>query len=79
MAGEALAFPGSVAENITTLFGVQVAAVGIGRSRDGDGLREVVYLDEPRGVYRRLLLRGEVIVGATCCVTSRTSGCCVAP
>jgi NAD(P)H-nitrite reductase large subunit len=65
MAGEALAFPGSVAENITTLFGVQVAALGITRSREGDGLREVVYLDEARGVYRRLLLRGEVMVGAT--------------
>ena len=65
MAGEALAFPGSVAENITTLFGVQVAALGITRSREGDGLREVTYLDEARGVYRRLLLRGEVMVGAT--------------
>jgi NAD(P)H-nitrite reductase large subunit len=65
MAGETLAFPGSVAENITTLFGVQVAALGITRSREGDGLREVTYLDEARGVYRRLLLRGEVMVGAT--------------
>jgi nitrite reductase (NADH) large subunit len=65
MAGEAPAFPGSVAENITTLFGVQVAALGITRSREGDGLREVIYLDEARGVYRRLLLRGEVMVGAT--------------
>ncbi len=65
MAGEAVAFPGSVAENITTLFGVQVAALGITRSREGDGLREVTYLDEQRGVYRRLLLRGEVMVGAT--------------
>jgi NAD(P)H-nitrite reductase large subunit len=65
MAGETLAFPGSVAENITTLFGVQVAALGITRSREGDGLREVTYLDESRGVYRRLLLRGEVVVGAT--------------
>jgi nitrite reductase (NADH) large subunit len=65
MAGEASAFPGSVAENITTLFGVQVAALGITRSREGDGLHEVIYLDEARGVYRRLLLRGEVMVGAT--------------
>ena len=65
MAGEEVAFPGSVAENITTLFGVQVAALGITRSREGDGLREVIYLDEERGVYRRLLLRGEVMVGAT--------------
>jgi NAD(P)H-nitrite reductase large subunit len=65
MAGETLVFPGSVAENITTLFGVQVAAVGITRSRESDGLREVIHLDEAHGVYRRLLLRGEVMVGAT--------------
>jgi nitrite reductase (NADH) large subunit len=65
MTGEALAFPGSVAENITTLFGVQVAAIGITKSGEGDGLREVTYQDEARGVYRRLLLRDEVVVGAT--------------
>ena len=65
MAGETVAFPGSVAENITTLFGVQVAALGITRSHEGDGLREVTYADEARGVYRRLVLRGEVMVGAT--------------
>ena len=65
MAGETLTFAGSVAENITTLFGVQVASIGINRSREGDGLREVTHLDEPRGVYRRLLLRGDVMVGAT--------------
>jgi len=65
MAGETQGFPGSVTENITTLFGVQVASIGITRNHRGDGLREVTYLDEPRGVYRRLLLRGEVMVGAT--------------
>jgi nitrite reductase (NADH) large subunit len=65
MAGESVAFPGSVAENITTLFGVQVAALGITKGRDAEGLREVVHLDEAHGVYRKLLLRDEVIVGAT--------------
>ena len=65
MAGEAVAYGGSVAENITTLFGVSVASVGIARSGPGDGLQEVVHLDERRGVYRRLLLRGGVMVGTT--------------
>jgi nitrite reductase (NADH) large subunit len=64
MAGGELAFAGSVAENITTLFGVPVASIGITRSREGDGLREVTYLDEPRGGYRKLLLRGDALVGA---------------
>ena len=65
ISGDELAFPGSIAENITTLFGASVAAIGITRSREGDDLREVTYVDEPRGVYRKLLLRGEVMVGAT--------------
>jgi len=64
MAGAEVAYPGSVAENITTLFGVPVASIGITRSREGDGLREVIHLDEARGVYRRLLLRGDALVGA---------------
>ena len=65
MAGDTAAFAGSVSENITTLFGLQVAALGITRSREGDGLREVTCLDEAHGVYRRLLLRGGTLVGAT--------------
>jgi NAD(P)H-nitrite reductase large subunit len=65
MAGDELASAGSLAENITTLFGLSVASIGINRRREGDGLREVVYLDERRGVYRKLLLRGDVVVGAT--------------
>jgi len=65
LAGDDLATPGSVAENITTLFGVSVASVGINKKRDGDGLDEVVHLDERHGVYRRLLLRDGVLVGAT--------------
>jgi NAD(P)H-nitrite reductase large subunit len=64
MAGGDLAFAGSVSENITTLFGAAVASIGITKSREGDGLREVTYLDEPRGVYRKLLLRGDALVGA---------------
>jgi NAD(P)H-nitrite reductase large subunit len=64
MAGGDLSFAGSVAENITTLLGAPVASIGITRSREGDGLREVTYLEESRGVYRKLLLRGDVLVGA---------------
>ncbi len=64
MAGGEIAFAGSVPENITTLCGAPVAFIGITKSREGDGLREVTYLDEPRGVYRKLLLRGDALVGA---------------
>ncbi len=65
MAGDDVASAGSLAENITTLFGLSVASFGINKHREGDGLEEVVYLDERRGVYRKLLLRDGVLVGAT--------------
>jgi len=65
MAGDDLATAGSVAENITTLFGVSVASVGVNKKRDGDGLCEVIHHDERHAVYRRLLLRDDVLVGAT--------------
>ena len=66
MAGDAPVFAGSLAENITTLFGAAVASIGVARTSDGDGLREVVHIDEPHGVYRKLVLRDDgVMVGAT--------------
>jgi NAD(P)H-nitrite reductase large subunit len=65
MAGSDEAFPGSVPENVTTLFGAPVASIGIIRqSREGPRLREVHYSDEARGVYRKLFYRGERLVGA---------------
>ena len=64
MAGAEVAYRGSVPENITTLFGMPVASIGITRRRAGDGLREVTHVDEARGTYRRLLVRGDVLVGA---------------
>ena len=65
MAGAAATFAGSMAENITTLCGLPVASVGVTRP-DGDDadVREVRYRDDGRGVYRKLFLRDERLVGA---------------
>jgi NAD(P)H-nitrite reductase large subunit len=65
LAGDDVPFAGSVAENITTLFGVSVAALGITKGGESEGLEEVTRLDERHGVYRKLLLRDGVLVGAT--------------
>jgi len=65
MAGGEIAFDGSLAENITTLFGALVASIGVARpGREGPELREVPYLDEARGVYRKLFLQDKRLVGA---------------
>jgi NAD(P)H-nitrite reductase large subunit len=64
MADAEATFAGSVPENITTLFGAPVASIGITRSREGDGLRETTYIDEARGVYRKLFIQDGRLVGA---------------
>jgi NAD(P)H-nitrite reductase large subunit len=65
MAGGSIAFEGSLAENSITLFGVPVVSIGIVRAcQEGPKAREVRYLDETLGVYRRLFLHDEQLVGA---------------
>ena len=65
MAGADKAFAGSVAENITTLFGVPVASIGVTRAgREGVDSREVKHVDEARGIYRKLLFQADKLVGA---------------
>ena len=65
MAGAEVSFAGSVAENITTVLGLPVASVGVARPGGEDGdVREVTGRDDERGVYRKLILRGERLIGA---------------
>lgn len=64
LAGHEVTTPGSVAENVTTLFGLPVASIGITRPHETAGLRELAYRSETQGRYRRLFLRDGRIVGA---------------
>lgn len=65
MAAAEVAFPGSLAENITTLFGAPVASIGITRTASGEaGSAEHHYRDDGRGAYRRLFYQDERLVGA---------------
>lgn len=57
-------YRGSLPENITTVFGLRVASLGLVRVREGDsGLQELVHR-EGRVVYRKFVLRDERLVGA---------------
>jgi NAD(P)H-nitrite reductase large subunit len=65
MAGIDVAFPGSVSENVTTLFGLPVASIGATRAGAGCAdLREIKHRDDERGVYRKLLFQADRLVGA---------------
>jgi len=74
MAGDERTFAGSLAENITTLFAVPLASIGVTKSQPEAGLREVVHLDERHGVYRKVVLRDDRLVGATLLRDVRDAG-----
>jgi nitrite reductase (NADH) large subunit len=62
MAGDALAYPGSLSWNVTELFGLTMASVGEFRERDG--WEPIVFENASANAYRKLLLDGGRILGA---------------
>ncbi|MFH0915735.1 MAG: FAD-dependent oxidoreductase [bacterium] len=65
MVGGEESFEGSVTENMTTVFGLPVASIGVTRvGADDPELREVTYSDEERNLYRKLVLKGDRPIGA---------------
>jgi NAD(P)H-nitrite reductase large subunit len=64
LAGHEVTTPGSVAENVTTLFGLSVASIGITRQDEVGDLQQMMLMGGPDGRYRRLYLRDEHLVGA---------------
>jgi len=61
--GEAI-FEGSLAMNVTTLFGLPFASVGEVRNHSGEDRETSVYLDESRGIYKKWIFQGDRIIGA---------------
>jgi NAD(P)H-nitrite reductase large subunit len=64
LAGHEVTTPGSVAENVTTLFGLSVASIGVTRPDETAELTELTYRNEALGWYRKLFVRDERVVGA---------------
>ncbi len=62
MAGDSLAYPGSLSWNVTELFGLTSASVGEFRSQPGR--EEIVFHNPQANVYRKLLLQDSRITGA---------------
>lgn len=65
MAGRTETYPGGLMENITTLFGLPLAAVGLVRATDGYSTEEIQLSNHQRRIYRKILLSGNRIIGAT--------------
>lgn len=65
MAGGEETFQGSVPENVTHLFGLDVAAIGVTKVRDIDKASEEMRLvNLEKKLYRKMLVRGNRLIGA---------------
>lgn len=65
MAGEKVVYPGGLALNSVSLFGLAIATAGISNSEDS-GVEAVQYLKEAEKIYRRLNFRDGRLVGYIC-------------
>ena len=63
MAGYPEKFNGGLNENITSIFGLTLATIGLSKSAGGN-FEELKYADDKREVYRKFLLADNRIIGA---------------
>jgi len=61
--GEAL-FEGSLAMNVTSVFGLSFASIGEVRDDPGEERETSFYLDESRGIYKKWVFQDDRIIGA---------------
>jgi NAD(P)H-nitrite reductase large subunit len=61
--GEAF-FEGSLAMNVTSVFGLSFASIGEVRDDPGEGRETSFYLDESRGVYKKWVFQDDRLIGA---------------
>lgn len=75
MAGENLNYDGSLGMNSLDFFGLPVVSLGIYKVREaGSGLLEEKVYDAKAGIYKKLILRDNLIVGAVLVGDIRNSG-----
>jgi NAD(P)H-nitrite reductase large subunit len=64
MAGRTIAYPGSLSRNVMRVFGLDVLTVGNANPRNEEKYRIYQTGGPARGQYRRLILDGDLLVGA---------------
>ncbi|MDD5668511.1 MAG: FAD-dependent oxidoreductase [Candidatus Omnitrophica bacterium] len=65
ISGHATVYPGSFGMNSTDFFGLPVVSLGLHRiEKDDQGLEECKVFDAAQGTYKKIIIRGDRIVGA---------------
>ena len=66
MAGDSLNYEGSVGMNSIEFFGLPAISLGVFKTKENEtGIEEIKDYDEKMPLYKKIILKGNVIVGAT--------------
>jgi NAD(P)H-nitrite reductase large subunit len=74
MAGREQRYEGGLAENITTIFGLTLATVGLVHAAKGNGVEELKFYNPKKKSYRKIFLAGERVVGAVLIGSTNDAG-----
>jgi len=75
MAGDKLNYEGSLGMNAIEFFGLAAVSLGIYKTKDGEtGYEELKFLDSKSGIYKKLILKDNCLVGAILAGDIRNSG-----
>lgn len=66
MAGRKAEYQGGMGMNSAEFFGLPAINMGMSRTKDEAGMEVLTAVDREEGVYRKLVLRDGVLVGAVC-------------
>ena len=64
MSGREQRYEGGLRETITTIFGMNIASIGLFHTLKDDGLEELTFADPVKKTYRKILLADNRIAGA---------------
>ncbi|HKK90526.1 MAG TPA: FAD-dependent oxidoreductase [Desulfobacteraceae bacterium] len=64
MAGRKVVYPGSLGRNVMRIYDLDVMTMGLANPEKTDDLEIIQAGDEKAGAYRRLVFRGDILVGA---------------
>jgi NAD(P)H-nitrite reductase large subunit len=64
MGGGEASFEGSLAMNVTSIFGLSVASIGEVRNHAGKERETALYLDESKGIYKKWVFQDDRLIGA---------------
>jgi len=74
MAGDKLAYAGSLGMNSIEFFGLPVVSLGVYKTQEGTGAEELKINDAKAGIYKKFVIRDNILIGAILAGDIRSAG-----